>query len=72
MKERRPMSEAPERKLKCMKCNEFLVPTKSLLKYLGHQMTYEFPRCPVCGQVFVSEEIAKGKMSEVEMMLEDK
>lgn len=66
------MSEVPERKLKCMKCNEYLVPTKTLLKYLGHQLTYDFPRCPVCGQVFVPEDIAKGKMHEVEMTLEDK
>ena len=66
------MSEANEQKIKCLRCNEYLVPTKTLLKYLGHQMTYEFQRCPVCGQVFVTEEIAKGKMHEVEMTLEDK
>ncbi len=66
------MGETPERRLKCVKCNEYLVPTKTLLKYLGHQMTYEFPRCPVCGQGFVPEEIARGKMREVETTLEDK
>lgn len=66
------MSEALESKLKCMKCNEYLVPRKTQLNYLGHQIIHELPRCPVCGQVFMSEEIASGKMREVEMALEDK
>ena len=58
--------------MKCMKCDEELVPTKTVLTYLGHQMTYDFPRCPKCGQVFVPEDIARGKMREVEITLEDK
>ena len=66
------MNEVTIRKLKCLKCNEFLAPAKTLLRYLGHQLSYELPRCPKCGQVFLSEEIAMGKMLEVEKMLEDK
>ena len=66
------MGESRDRKLKCMKCNEYLVPAKTYLSYLGHQLTYEFPRCPVCGQVYIPEEIATGKMRELEKTLEDK
>lgn len=66
------MNDDSERKLKCVKCNEYLVPKKTLLQYLGHQLTYELPCCPVCGQVFVSEELASGKMHDVEIELEDK
>jgi hypothetical protein len=29
-------------------------------------------RCPKCRQVFIPEELARGKMSEVEKLLEDK
>jgi hypothetical protein len=55
-----------------MKCNEELVFKEVILEYLGYNMTYELPCCPKCGQVFVSEEIAQGKMHEVETSLEDK
>jgi hypothetical protein len=30
------------------------------------------PRCPRCGLVFIPEELALGKMAEVEKLLEDK
>lgn len=69
---RKTMEHGPGRKLKCARCGEYLRPRKTLLEYLGHRMTYELPGCPVCGQVFVPEEIAKGKMREVETTLEDK
>jgi hypothetical protein len=39
---------------------------------MNHQFRYDFPRCPVCGQVYISEEIVNGKMKEVEIALEDK
>ena len=56
----------------CVKCNRELEPAKVTLNYLGHQITHEFPRCPVCGIVFISEEIVAGKMQQVEYVLEDK
>ncbi|MGI6218054.1 MAG: DVU_1557 family redox protein [Coriobacteriales bacterium] len=58
--------------MKCLRCNEELVESETVLEYLGHQMKYDFPRCPKCGQVFIPEDIVRGKMREVEMMLEDK
>lgn len=56
----------------CVKCDKQLEPANVTLNYLGHQITHEFPRCPVCGNVFISEEIVMGKMLQVEYVLEDK
>ena len=41
-------------------------------EYLGHTFFADAPRCPVCGQVYLSEELVKGRVAEVEMQLEDK
>jgi hypothetical protein len=40
--------------------------------YLGNAFPVELPRCPKCGQVYVPEDIALGRMAEVEKELEDK
>ena len=56
----------------CVNCDKELEPTKINLNYLGHRITHEFPACPVCGNLFISEEIVTGKMYEVETELEDK
>ena len=40
--------------------------------YMGHSFNTELPRCPKCGQVFIPEDLTKGKMADVEMELEDK
>ncbi|MHB8072447.1 hypothetical protein E4K67_07770 [Desulfosporosinus fructosivorans] len=56
----------------CVKCNVRLVALKTTFTYLKHEFYVDLPRCPSCGQVYVSEELAKGKMTEVEMSLEDK
>ncbi|WP_094605706.1 hypothetical protein SPSIL_006590 [Sporomusa silvacetica DSM 10669] len=56
----------------CTKCNERLVPLKTTFKYLKHEFYVDLPRCPICGLVYVSEELAQGKMAEVEIQLEDK
>jgi DNA-directed RNA polymerase subunit RPC12/RpoP len=58
--------------MKCAKCDKELVLEPTLLTYLGHTMTHDFPRCPSCGQVFIPEEIVDSKMREVEISLEDK
>ena len=56
----------------CDRCNIELEPGKTHFTYLGHAFHTELPRCPVCGQVYVDEEMAKGRMARVEMELEDK
>ena len=59
-------------KLICNQCNLELVPTNANFSYLGHSFRAEVPRCPGCGQVFIPEELVKGRIAEVEMELEDK
>lgn len=57
---------------KCARCNEELVAEPVTVEYLGNRFTAELAKCPHCGFVLVSEELALGKMAEVEQMLEDK
>jgi hypothetical protein len=40
--------------------------------YLGSMFPVDLLRCRRCGQVFIPEELAMGKMVEVEKLLEDK
>jgi len=61
-----------EDELYCVKCKVRLVPLKTTFTYLKHEFYVDLPRCPSCGQVYVSEELARGKMAEVETSLEDK
>jgi len=58
--------------LECCKCKVPLVMKKTNFEYLAHNFFAEIPVCPVCGQVYVSEQLAKGKISEVEKNLEEK
>ena len=57
---------------KCCKCGKELVMKKAVLRYLGHTVAHEVPACPVCGKIYISQELAEGRMSEVEQQLEDK
>ena len=56
----------------CGKCGEGLVPGKVKATYLGGSFEVDLPVCPVCRSVYVGEELALGKMLEVEKTLEDK
>jgi Zn-finger nucleic acid-binding protein len=42
------------------------------LQYMENVFKVELPLCPKCGAVLISEELALGKMLEVEQLLEDK
>jgi hypothetical protein len=57
---------------KCGKCNEPLVNKRTVFSYLGHTVAHEVRACPTCGKIFISRELAEGKMAEVEEQLEDK
>ena len=57
---------------RCAKCNCELVPRKTVLAYLGHSVSHEVPTCPVCGRVYIPQDLAEGRMLEVEQQLEDK
>jgi Zn-finger nucleic acid-binding protein len=56
----------------CDKCNEELSLEKVKVKYLEGNFEVEMLKCPKCKMVYVSEELALGKMLEVEKGLEDK
>ncbi len=64
--------EAQGRVWKCAKCGRRLVPKKVTLAYMGHSVDHEMPTCPQCGKVYISQDLAEGRMSEVEQLLEDK
>ena len=70
------MTEQPETAgkagLVCAKCDVALEPSSVKFSYLDREMQADVPRCPVCGQVYLSEELVTGKIHQVEASLEDK
>ena len=56
----------------CRPCGLKLQPSTVELSYLGSVFSVELPTCPLCGAVLISEELATGKMLQVEQLLEDK
>ncbi|UWG96486.1 DNA-binding protein [Dehalobacter sp. DCM] len=56
----------------CDKCKEKLVLRKVKATYLGGNFDIELMKCPQCNNVFIGEDLALGKMLEVEKALEDK
>ena len=56
----------------CARCDVDLVPTKINLHYQGHRITEEFPVCPICGNLYIPEDVVSGKMVKVEASLEEK
>lgn len=56
----------------CEPCNTPLTLAPVELAYLDSKFSVELPTCPDCGQVLIPEELALGKMAEVEHLLEDK
>jgi hypothetical protein len=42
------------------------------MTYQGHTFPVDILCCPVCGLAFIPEELAKGRMQEVEQSLEEK
>ena len=59
-------------KLLCEKCQVEMLPLELEFSYLKRSFHHEVLRCPSCGQVYVPEDLATGRMSEVETLLEDK
>jgi Zn-finger nucleic acid-binding protein len=56
----------------CDKCKIELELSKVRVLYLGGDFEVELLKCPKCNAVFVGEDLALGKMLEVEKELEDK
>ncbi|ATW25739.1 DVU_1557 family redox protein [Candidatus Formimonas warabiya] len=66
------MQNEQDTAIMCDKCKVYLKPAKITLSYLGNSFITELPKCPLCGLVYLSEELVKGKVAQVEMSLEDK
>ncbi len=56
----------------CGKCNRPLEPRPIFITYLEGAFTVELAACPSCGLALVPENLATGRMLEVEQLLEDK
>ena len=61
-----------EGELICGCCQVPLENAEITLHYLGNDFPLLMPRCPKCGQSLIPEELAVGKILEVEQALEDK
>ena len=56
----------------CRRCRLPMEPAETYFEYLDHGFHTKLLRCPQCGEVYIPEELARGKMAEVEQNLEDK
>ena len=63
--------EMPEGMI-CQKCNEPMVLKRTGFTYIGRTFHTEVLQCPTCGLVFVPQDLVKGRMKEVESLMEDK
>ncbi|MDO7787543.1 DVU_1557 family redox protein [Desulforamulus aquiferis] len=70
------MSQGQDKKeaksIACMKCQIPMELGKVEVFYLNNKFPIELLKCPKCGLVYIPEELAIGKMLEVEKALEDK
>lgn len=57
---------------KCFKCSQTLSMGSAHVDYLGNELTTDLPLCPSCMKVLISEQLAVGKVADVEKILEDK
>ncbi|MCL6561358.1 MAG: hypothetical protein K6U74_21755 [Firmicutes bacterium] len=56
----------------CLKCGIPMEPGKVSVSYMGSSFPVDLLKCKKCGLVLITEELALGKMLEVEKTLEDK
>lgn len=56
----------------CLKCGVPMEPGKVTVSYMGSSFPVDLLKCKKCGLVLITEDLALGKMLEVEKALEDK
>jgi hypothetical protein len=56
----------------CAGCNVPLEIAQVMIAYLDSAFPVDLPKCPQCGMVYIPENLALGKMADVEKSLEDK
>ncbi len=59
-------------KMECCRCGVPLVLKRADFSYLNYNFHVDVPRCPVCGMIFLPQDLVEGKMAEVEAVLEEK
>ena len=57
---------------RCAACDVPLQVSKVEVAYLGSAFPVDLAKCPSCGLVYIPEELALGRMLDVEQQLEDK
>ena len=58
--------------LTCELCNVEMKEMNADFSYLGRSFRHKVMRCPVCGLAYIPEALARGRIRDVEMSLEDK
>ena len=58
--------------IRCDECDCELQPVKATAVYLKFRFEVEVPGCPVCGQLYVPEELVRTRIAELESILEQK
>ncbi|NPV92487.1 MAG: hypothetical protein HPY50_17115 [Firmicutes bacterium] len=61
-----------QKSYECFRCGVPIETGRVTVTYMGSSFPIDLPRCPKCGLVLITEELARGKMLEVEKALEDK
>lgn len=56
----------------CGKCNALLVEKRKKFRYLKSEFFADVPCCPVCGKIYLSEELVTGRIANLEAALEEK
>jgi len=58
--------------LYCFRCDEPLVSDKVFMNYLTNTFPTQLLKCPVCGLIYIDEDLVMNKAHEVEKTIEEK
>ena len=61
-----------EKQMKCSICDRPLEEAGVKFSYLGSTFALTALRCPVCGNIYIPEELVDGRISYTEGFLEDR
>ena len=70
--ERIDFMDYTNKKWKCRKCGAELKTNQAIFDYMQRSFSEDLLKCPKCGKVLITSNLANGKMHDVEEMLEDK
>lgn len=63
---------AENARLKCSRCEVELKEMDAYFTYLDRKFKHKVNRCPECGQIYLDEDLVRGKVRQMETALEDK